>query len=323
MKRIILLPALLFSGVLAAQSICDSMHIAGIQYAPFGDGFHIQLHNGSTQFFSYPTFEVVDADGDTLNEGFFNFFGIAPGDTQLHQVALLPPLPTSPFTGTLVLSLLTIDGESTCSFDMTEVDLCPTEACIPLQVYAYQQGGSPVTTDLDWSVSDADNTALASGVLHIDEIGFGYAVADLCLAPGAYTLHMAQAVAAGNIIQVGMTQNSFAYTDGTNAQLPIGGSVDHPFNFFAPCADDAQAIATHTPQAPTLVVDGRTLRVNTNDGSALGNMMLLDGTGRVARTITTNASTTFSDLNGFASGIYILRPLDAKNTWPAIRFILN
>lgn len=299
------------------------MHIASMQYAPFGDGFHIQLHNGSTQFFSYPVFEVVDADGDTLNEGSFNFFGIAPGDTQLHQVALVPPLPTTPFTGTLVLRLLTIDGESTCSFDMSEVDLCPTEACIPLQVYAYQQGGSPVDTDLDWSVTDADNTALANGVLHIDEIGFGYAVADLCLAPGAYTLHMAQAVAAGNVIQVGMTQASFAYTDGTNAQLPIGGSVDHPFNFFAPCADEAQSIGTRTPPAPNLIVDGRTLRMNTNDGSALGTLILLDGMGRVARTITTTASTAFSDLSAFASGAYILRSLDADKAWPAQRFILN
>jgi hypothetical protein len=321
MQRTLILPAFLFSGALTAQNACDSIHVEGLQYAPFGDGLHITLNNESTQFLSGPTLDVLDADGDTLVQGVMEFFGLFTG-TSLHQAHFAPPPPT-PFSGTIRLNYYDENGMITCNFPMTNVDLCPADPCSPLGVFAYQQGGSPVTTDLDWSVTDADNNTVASGVLHIDEASFGFAVTELCLQPGAYTMHMAQAVAAGTAIQVGMTQADLTFSNATSTPLPIGGSVDHPFIFYAQCFDDAQGITTHAPQAPTLSAEGRIVHIATNDGSPLGNLILLDGMGHVARTITTNASSASSDLNGFASGVYILRSLDAVNTWPAQRFILN
>lgn len=322
MRHILLLPALFLTGALAAQTTCDSIHIESVQYAPFGDGLHVTLHNGTLQFLNSPTLDVLDADGDTLAEGVMEFFGILPGYTNLHQVHFTPQ-PASPFTGTIRLHYNDGNGLVSCAFQMTDIDLCPPDGCVPLMTFAYQQGGDPVEMDLDWSVTDADNNQVDGGVLHKDGSGFGYVVSELCLVPGAYTLHMAQPVAAGNLIQVGMTQANFAYTDGVLVQLPVGGSVDLPFEYYIHCADGTQGISVQQANAPTLIVDGRTLRISTNDGSSLGKLVLLDGLGRIARTITANASTTFSDLSGFASGVYILRSIDGDNHWPAQRFILH
>jgi hypothetical protein len=322
MRRILLFAPLLLQAPLFAQS-CDSLNIISVQYAPFGGGIHVEFHNGSTQFMSAPMFDAFNAEGDTLVLGSFNFFGMGPGTTQLHQLPLVSgaPTPVSPFTGTLVLHHQEVDSVGTCIFPLTEVDLCPPDTCIPLLVYAYEQG-TQAETDLDWSVTDAENILQAEGELHIDTGGFGYSVTDLCLFPGEYTLHLEQAIPAGNIIQVGMTQAGFAYTDGTGTQLPIGGSVDHPFSFYGPCAEGTQEITPHGPGAMLVVLDGRKLLVSSGDGSALGQLLLLDGMGRIVRSINATASRTSFDLGAMASGTYFLRSMATDKGWGTHRFIL-
>jgi hypothetical protein len=322
MQRIVLLPALLLCGSLAAQSTCDSIQVENVRYDPFGNGLQVTLFNGSSQFLSGPTVDVLDADGITLGNGAMEFFGIVPGSTNVHQVHFTPQ-PPSPFTGTIRLNYSDWNGTASCAWIVTDMQLCPADTCLPLGVYAYQQGGSPEATDIDWSVTDADNLNVASGVLHIDSVGFGYAAEALCLPAGGYTLHMSQAVPAGNLIQVGMTQDDFAWTNGTNTQLPPGGSVDHPFSFFGPCADGVEGIATQNPEAPTLILDGRTLRIAASNGNTLGTLIVLDATGRMVRTLATGASSISIDLSGFAVGGYIVRPIGADTRWKAQRFILR
>lgn len=322
MRRLHLLASLLLQEALPAQT-CDSLAIDSVLYAPFGGGLHATLHNGSTRMLSGPMLDVYDADGDTIVLNAFNFFAIAPGSAQMNQLPLYfgATLPASPFTGSLVLSYSDMDGAHSCTFPLDSVDLCPSGACAPLAVFAYQQGGQ-VETDLDWSVSDAENITQASGVLHMDTLGFGYTLAELCLPPGNYTLHMQQAIPAGNIIQVGMTRVDLAWNDGTNTQLPIGGSVDHAFSFYGLCADGAQAITGTRADTPILAMDGRTLWVASRTGSVLGTLLILDGMGRTVRSIRANAARITSDLNELAAGTYLLRSINAGNTWTAQRFIL-
>ncbi len=324
MRHIACHTLLALPGVLSAQ-FCDSLEITSVQYAPFGGGLHVLLHNASTELLSVPTFDAYDANGDTLVLGAFNFFGIGPGVTQLHQLPLVAGASeaASPFTGTLLLHYQDEVDDQTCLYPFIAIDLCPApQPCIPLLVYAYQQGGL-VETDLDWSVSDADNIVQADGVLHMDGTGFGYATAELCLPPGAYSMHMEQDVPAGNILQVGMTQAGFAYSDGTNTQLPVGGSVDHAFGFYASCIDDEQTINEPGAEAPTVFIEGRVLWITSLDGSALGPMIILDDMGRTVRSIRANADRIAADLSALAPGAYLVRSIGPEISWAAQRFILH
>lgn len=323
MRRLLLLAPLLSQQPLHAQS-CDSLTIDSVLYAPFGGGLHATLHNGTARMLSGPMLDVYDADGDTVVLNAFNFFAIAPGTSQMNQLPLYfgATLPVSPFTGSLVLHYQDIDGAHTCIFPQDGVDLCPPVACAPLAVFAYQQGGQ-VETDLDWSVSDAENITQATGVLHMDTLGFGYTLAELCLPPGNYTLYAQQAIPAGNIIQIGMTTVDLGWNDGANTQLPIGGSVDLPFDFYEPCVQSEQGIVGHVPAALQLVLDERMLRVSSRDGRALGRLVLLDGMGRTAHTVTTEGNSLSTDLGGLASGAYILHSSETGTPRPAQRFILQ
>ena len=182
MQRILLLPALCFSAALAAQTSCDSITIESVRYDPFGNGFQVRLHNGSQQVLSGPTVDVLDANGTALALGIQEFFAVIPGSSNVHQVPFTP-VPPTPFTGTIRLNYSDWDGVVTCSWPVTDLSLCPTDPCMPLGVFAYQQGGDPVPMAMDWEVTDATNTPQASGVLQMDGSGFGYAVAELCLPP--------------------------------------------------------------------------------------------------------------------------------------------
>jgi hypothetical protein len=321
MKCITLLPTLLLYSVLHAQSTCDSIQVERMRYDPFGNGLQVTLFNGSVQFLNGPTVDVLDADGLPLGIGTMEFFGVLPGSTSQHRVAFMPQ-PSSPFSGIVRLNYTGVEGTMSCLWSLADMQLCPMDSCMPLGVYAYQQGGNNVAMDIDWSVRDQDNVSQANGVLHMDVGGFGYAVEELCLPPGAYTLQMTQTVAAGNLIQVGMTQNDFAWTDGTNTQLPPGGSVVHPFDFFALCVDGTQGLSTSTMDAPVLVVDGRTVRITASTGTALGKLIVMDVSGRIVRNIATQGNSITVDLTGCAAGTYLLRSLNAKDDRPVQRFVL-
>jgi hypothetical protein len=265
--------------------------------------------------------EVLDSNGNSLVLGFLEFFVLFEGPS-LHQVHFTPQ-PASPFTGTAVLHYNDGNGEAQCALALDHIDLCPPTGCVPAEVFAYQQGGNPVPMALDWSVTDADNTTVSSGVLQMDDEGFGFTTTGVCLVPGIYTLHVAQPVAAGTSIQVGMTQLGFAYTDGITTPLPIGGSVDLPFDYYVRCADISEGVASaRVADAPTLVLEGRVLRITANSGEPLGDLVVLDPMGRPVQGISSRGTSATADLSGLAAGAYLLCPLGAMDR-SAQRFILH
>ncbi|HEY0977035.1 MAG TPA: hypothetical protein VGE21_06150 [Flavobacteriales bacterium] len=317
MRHLLTLPVLLLCGTASAQVDCDSVRVDSIRYAPFGDGLQISLFNQNTHFLSGPTVDVWNANGDTLGQGYLEFFVLFEGPS-LHQVHFTPQ-PPSPFTGTVVLHYNDGEGEAQCELSVDALDLCPPAGCVPVEVFAYQQGGNPVAMDLPWSVTDTDKTVMASGVLQMDGSGFGFATTGICLLPGAYTLHMTQPEPAGTSIQVGMTQLGFAYTDGLTVPLPIGGSVDLPFDYYLLCADGTQSIVPSTMEAPTLIVDGSMLHITSN--APLGNLTVIDALGRTVHRLSSLGTRASVDLGGSSKGTYLL--CSENRNWPTQRFVLR
>lgn len=320
--------ALCFCGTLAlpagqarAQVDCDSIRVDSIRYAPFGDGLQISLFNQNTHFLSGPTVDVWDAAGDTLGQGFMEFFVLFEGPS-LHQVHFTPQPPT-PFTGTVVLHYNDGEGQAQCELAVTDVDLCPPVGCVPVAVFAYQQPFPFVDMELVWNVTDADNAVVESGVLQMDAGSeFGWVTTTICVLPGTYSLHMAQPVPAGTGIVVGLTPPGFGYTEGISVPLPVGGDVDLPFDYYLPCMDGTQGIASPQVDTPTLVLEGRILRITANSAAPLGDLVVLDPMGRLVHRTNSPGPSAHLDLGGLSSGAYLLCRPGAGNR-SAQRFVLR
>lgn len=322
----LLLPGLLLlsSYPVRAQDPCDSLEILHVRYHPFFDTVvNVTTDGTGTQFFSGPQFNLIDEQGDTIARQPFEFFGIG-GGIQTNHLQLLPgeQLPSSPFSGSLVLYAW-IDGPDTCTWAVG-TDLCPPDSCIPLNVYLYSQapGGQPFTTSFTWQVHDSLHTTVASGILEINVFGQQQDIADLCLPPGHYELHLQQAEDIGVEYAVGVSQGGDPFIDsGPSTTLQPGGQVMLPFDYYAPCISGSNGIGEAVPIAPVLIVDGHTVHLNSAKGSALGSIAVLDATGQLVRSIDARSSTASVDLSGLAAGVYLLRPTNAS--WPAQRFVLH
>lgn len=315
---------LLLPQLTTAQDHCDSLTIQHLRYHPFTDTLMtVRVDNTSSHFFSNPFFQLLSAENDTLAVGVFAFFGISQVP-QTHHLALRPgvPLPATPFTGGLVLYSFDWTDQDTCTWAV-ETELCPPGPCTPLNVYLYSLAGNngPFTTSFNWTVSALGGTAVASGTLAIDADQQQQAIADLCLPPGQYMLHLEQPEDIGLLYTVGLCQEGDQFTNiGPAAHLQPGGAVDLPFDYYLPCFTGTNSVPEAQAAAPTLMVDGRVLRVRSADGAPLGELRVVDTTGRqVLRMKATSASAAL-DLLGAPAGVYLL---SGAGAWPAMRFVLD
>ncbi len=308
-----------------AQDHCDSLHITSVYYHPFFDTLlNVQCENTGTHFFSGPQFQLVSQQGDTLAHEPFEFFGIGTGQ-QTHHLIKDPEdaLPTTPFTGSLVLFSASMEGPDTCTYEVVAEDLCSLAPCTPLNVYVYSFGsaGEPFNADFTWQVHDALHATVASGTLAISVFGEQQAFADLCLPPGQYELHMQQAAAVGVHYAFGVTQDGDVFTNnGPNAVLEPGGEAIVPFNYYMPCIDAGNAIDEVRPRAPAVQVADRMLHLASASGLVLDSFAIVDAAGHVVLTHAGRSTHATLDLSAHASGVYLVRSIAGE--WPAQRFVL-
>jgi hypothetical protein len=303
-----------------AQTLCDSLVIERFTYDPFASRLNVRLRNNSSQFISYPYFDVLDAQGVNLVQGSPGFFGILPGTDQLHLLDVGDVLPSTPFTGALVLHYSTVDGDGQCTYDLDEASLCPSDSCFAFQVYIYSLSG-PLNAQMSWTILDMDNTPVSGGAFALSSGGTVESIDEACLPPGEYTLHVQWPFPTGETIQTGVTASLFE-SDGPATNIAPDGTGVLPFTFFAPCLDIAQGLEVVPVPAPVLAVDGRMVRIASADGRALGDLLITDAMGRHVRTIRAGGGTATVDLGDVAAGTYLLRLLDSSTAAAAQRFIL-
>lgn len=320
MKRIHLCPFVLVPVMATAQTLCDSLLVESFTYDPFGNGLHIRLDNQSTQFLSYPYFDVLDDQGNTIVQGSFGFFGILPGTDQLHVLEIGGAPPPSPFTGSLVLHYTGPDGDATCTIPQQAVSLCPADSCFPFQVYALSQN-APVNAQLVWSLRDAGNSTLAGGGFTFTAGGSPEAVAQACLPPGEYSLHVEWPFPTGETFQVGVSPSVFEAV-GPDTLLAQGGPVTLPFTLFGPCIAGTQAVPEAATPAHLIAVDARTVRITSTDGRAIGEVMIVDPAGRRVGGIRTTDAQATIELGAGAGGVHLLRITDAQDRTITQRIVI-
>ena len=131
---------------------------------------------------------------------------------------------------------------------------------------------------------------------------------------------MAQPVAVGTLIQVGLTQDDFAWTNGLNTQLPPGGTIALPFGFYAPCALGAQGLTPLSTHAPKLYPNPTTGQVTITFATDGAHMVLLcDAQGRVVRNEPMSGTTTTLDLRALPAGLYTVREVGAAQGVRVVR----
>lgn len=293
-----------------AQPGCDQLEVISLRYAPFSDTtMQVMARALPGTLFSSPYFNLFDAAGDTVAAGHQWFFGMT-SVAQSHTLNLDEgePPPQTPFTGTLEFNYMTMEGQAQCLLPMTNVDLCDIATCDTVNPFAYRTGpGDPVTTSLDWHLTNEEGSTIASGVFQLDALDQQIDHAEVCAVPGNYTLHVSQSEAIGSSYAFGVTLGGEYFTvNGPIEELSPDGQASLDFMFYPACVDIGESIVERTSAALTLHMQGRMLMVRSNNDGPIGAVRITDSMGRVVVEKTISGSTSHLDLSSVASGTYIM-----------------
>lgn len=302
-----------------AQGTCADLNILSVTYAAFNStSIEVIAQTNPGTFFSYPSFSLVSALGDTITREEINFFGIGE-NVQTHSSPVVDgqSLPPTPFVGDLVFTYFGMDGTETCVYPFSG-PLCPLTFCEPLEVFIFNSG-SLVDASFAWTMTDADDDLIGSGDLTIAAADQQTDLDELCLNPGAYTLHMDQTSGPAGAFQYGVTRQIFMSV-GPQSVFFQDQENHLPFDFFEPCFEGTNAIEETSADVVGLVLTDRHLTVNRRDGASLGTIEVRDASGRLVGQLSTNAAQTSIDLGSLASGIFMVR---LASTSFVQRIILN
>lgn len=289
-----------------AQGTCTDLIINATTYAAFNDtAIEVVAQAAEGSFFSYPSFQLVDAEGDTITREQVFFFGIG-SNPQTHSSVLQPGqlLPPPSFTGTLVLTYEGLDGRETCTYPLLE-SLCPAEACTAFRIYLFNTG-SVVTASFNWQITDVNGATVINGTWDISTATAQVEEEEVCLPAGEYTLRAQQTSGPTGSYRYGLTRNDGGSSGPWSIFFQTQPNV-LPFRYFGPCIAGANAIAEMTDPAPIISVLDRSITVATADGSGIGDVELYDTTGRVIHRSRTSGPQTMLDASAQAAGPYLLR----------------
>ncbi len=285
---------------------CDSLALVSIQWHAFNENeimVHVNNYNFN-QIFDYPNFILFDANHDTLAVETVNFFGIAGDSWHMLQVNEGMIIPSGSFAGSLELWTL-FTTVLACEWTLP-IDLCPPPPCATLIPTIQNLGGGIPIGTYEWTIYDSDFLVASSGQF---ELGFGmeYDADTICLAPGSYTMVVTpndQPTGGAPVFSVAIGGFISGPSQGVTWETP----VPMPFDFYLPCADSGNGIATSVSQSGLSAVQfGSDLNVQRINGQPLGNVELFDAQGRVCFQTSVQANTASIPVQEFGSGIFLLR----------------
>jgi hypothetical protein len=303
---------LLIGPTLNAQAPCDDLSLERITYsATDANTIEVVVTNGSTDIFAYPAFTLLDAQGDTLAIEQFSFFGIGMGPQAFHLAnSSGTTLPETPFEGTLLLQGLFGDTIY-CSWDLTDILLCPAEDCHEAEIYLMNTGSLEAFEVFWWVRNEDDASIVATGSFMMDE-SISTHTDTLCLPPGNYMLEVSDFSPIDASYILGIT-SSMAYSLGTNT-LDQQDSTPHDlaFRWYERCAMGTQSIAEHDQRSIQVLLQGGSLLFSAADQLALGEISMWTADGRLLAARSSNTSMLNIPTEGMASGIVLTRVVDTQ-----------
>ncbi len=297
---------------LIAQSPCDELVIEGISYSPFDStAIEVIVNNSSSDIFSYPSFVLLDAQGDTLAREVTGFFGIGMGP-QAHYPVTVPgaAIPEVPFDGTLLL--LGMFGDTLyCEFDLTAISLCPPEECIPAEIYLTNTGPLVSFDVYWWVINVTDGSQVATGSFPMDDVMHTHFDA-LCLPPGRYILELSPFSPIDENYVLGIT-NNYAFSIGTNvAQQQDSTPLDLSFHWYEACIDQTQSIDDNSARDIQLILQHGAIQITAPDHLPLGEVVLWASDGRLLEARSTGSPSLSLSVEGLAASVILVRVVDPQ-----------
>jgi hypothetical protein len=322
MKKLLAPAAFLFlTAAACAQSPCALVSIEQIRYAATDAGMvEVLVNNQSGEFFSYPSFLLIGTSGDTLAQEQVNFFGLGQG-IQAHYLEIRNGVDLSlPFPATLVLSGNFGDVVH-CSWDFTDVELCPADECVNAEIYIMDMGTLEAFDVPWWIVHTGTGAMVATGTISMDGVQsmhFG----STCLPPGQYVIGLSPFTPITTQHVVGITSNSM-HSIGTNTleqQDPT--PLDLAFGWYSICAAITNSVTTATTTGQVIVaLDHGMLVVRAQGHERLGRVELWSTEGRLLARQDVPGTDILFPVHDLATGMVLVR-LERPTGTPEVRRII-
>lgn len=293
---------LTFSGIVKAQSPCDSVVIESIHFDPlFSDSnIILMVDNQSSAFFSGPLFKITDANNDTVASEIPNFFGLF-GQSR-HSLTIDDSLIGTILNNAQVLLYTNFSDSLACSFS-TDIELC-FDNCIDMNISAQMTAQDTQSYDFSYSITDTGNQVVANGQLLVDTNSF-FTYETVCLTPGNYSATFTQ------------TGGTGAGTTSCRVFTPLGntGNLEaftftfvYDFEVMTACLVEVpNGLAEAEPKSNfTHRMNGNTLTLeNTED--LIEHLEIVDLEGRIIHRSQPNQHLAEVILDATASSIYLVR----------------
>ncbi len=289
-------------------SDCDSLEIISVHWGVFGpQRLVVTAANASSDLFDYPGFVMLDMDGDTLAKETVNYFGIGV----LPQEHLLEVMDGAVIDGNTLQGQLHLwsgfYAEQECQFEGTW-DLCPTVECTTVTPYLVNLGDAIVSAEIPYSVLDGDGLTMATGTFQITSLQQSDYEPGVCLAPGEYTLQLAQIAPVGGQLYYGTGAGMMNFQQQQDFYEQGGGENVLPFAVYGSCVDGSNAVSEgDAPTGTQVTVEGDQLVIATRDGRPIGAYQLIDSGGRTVRTGVGLADHERLPMTGSSHGMYLFR----------------
>lgn len=289
------------------QENCSDLMPGTFGYCPFDSNLvEVRLLNSGPIGWSYPYLVMYNTSGDSLATAPPDLFALT--DEQVFVLNVIDHTAINDGGVYPQLELYTaMDGDSLrCSWVLSGM-FCYPGICSTVFPYVHNGDISEANTPYDWSVTDAGNEVVASGQLVLQP-GQLEAMDTVCLPPGDYTLHMENPAVSG--------ANAFFRMRGSAWNSPASPTVSFDsgdassFTILAACMDDANGIQDVDADAWKIHQSGSSIRIEHANGMSVGDVELLDSTGRLLIQATGNTSTLLIPTNGFSAGVVLVRVKD-------------
>jgi hypothetical protein len=274
--------------VLGDGGACDALTIASVQWHAFSDtAIVVHVQNSGPAGFDYPGFILFDANGDTLAKETVNYFAIAGDSWHVLRVADEALIAQGSFEGRLEL-WTGFFGALACTWPGS-FNLCPPPPCANVFPTVMNIGGALIAANYTWQIHDGASL-VASGQFELS--GAQQMDSDtICLPPGDYTLEVSATgpPVGGNPVYAMLAEGGQStMTHPVVWSLPVGLEV----SLYAPCSGfngmhDASATGWRINAEP------HAIQVRRLDGAPIGQVRLLDATGRLLFTATSTSNEAY------------------------------
>ena len=295
-----------------AQEFCDPIVIERVQYSAVHSNYiEVLAYVTNSDCIDYPSFILLNDQGDTLAVEATDSFCLNFGTASAHYLAVRPEAQTPTGSFNTRLDLYSGFGASlVCSWDLSDVALCPTEPCTQAEVYLTNTGQLETFEAYWWIYDSGTSEQIANGNFLAGETATNFDTT--CLAPGHYVIEFSPFSPIDEEYVLGIT-NNWQYSIGTNvAQQGDTTPLDLVFSWYEACIDLGNSMNEPSSENIRITLPNDMIQLNALNGRALGRISVHTLDGRLVEQRSSSSSSASLSTDGLAAGIFIIQAVNTS-----------